>query len=89
MADNEETGFKVNSMHDSLLNWCEPMENLFCKVDFMDWQYIDIINDIVTLVFIYGVNKGDFGSFILFTTVIQTTGCSFVNVLKPQWIMCR
>ena len=26
MVDNGETGFKVNSMHDSLVNWCEPVE---------------------------------------------------------------
>ena len=47
MVDSGEIDLKVNSIHDSFLNWCEPGENLFCKVDFIDWQYIDVVNNLV------------------------------------------
>ena len=62
--DDGETCLKANSRHELLCNWREPMNSLFCKVDFMNWQYNDIMNSlVVTLVFIHGANKGSTGGF--------------------------
>ena len=62
--DNGETCLKANSRHDLLCNWSEPMNSCLCKVDFMNWQYNDTMNNlIVMLVFIHGVNKGSMGDF--------------------------
>ena len=61
---NGETCLKATSSHDSSWNWSEPINKRFCKVDFMNWQYNDIMNNlVVTLVFIHGVNKGNTGGF--------------------------
>ena len=56
----------------------------------MDWQYIDIINDlIITLVFIYGVNKGGIGKFYFMYHSNYNQGVFFCKYTETPVGTCR